>query len=44
VPYRDDQVMHLQADISALSAASGWRPRVTLEEGLRAMVDWYRLS
>jgi len=42
VPYREDQVMHLQADISALVAAAGWRPRVSLEEGIRGTVDWHR--
>jgi nucleoside-diphosphate-sugar epimerase len=40
--YRPDQVMHLEADITALRAASGWAPRVALEDGLRRMVDWHR--
>ncbi|MGE5096454.1 MAG: NAD-dependent epimerase/dehydratase family protein [Betaproteobacteria bacterium] len=42
VPYRPDQVMHLEADIGRLSRATGWRPRVDLVEGLRGTVDWYR--
>jgi UDP-glucose 4-epimerase len=42
VPYRPDQVFHLEADISRLTAATGWTPRVSLEEGLRETVDWYR--
>lgn len=42
VPYRPDQVMHLEADIGRLTAATGWQPRVSLEEGLRETVDWYR--
>jgi UDP-glucose 4-epimerase len=41
VPYRSDQVMHLEADVSALAAATGWGPRVTLESGLAATVSWY---
>ncbi len=41
VPYRPDQVMHLQADISRLHRATGWMPRVSIEEGLRRTVDWY---
>ncbi len=42
VPYRPDQVMHLEADIGRLVAATGWQPRVGLAEGVRATVDWYR--
>ncbi len=42
VPYRPDQVMHLEADISRLVKATGWRPKVGLKEGIRRTVDWYR--
>lgn len=42
VPYRQDQVMHLEADISALSAAAHWQPAVTLEDGIAATVAWHR--
>ena len=41
VPYRPDQVMHLQADISRLRRATGWTPKVSLEQGLRRTVQWY---
>ena len=41
VPYRADQVMHLQADITRLSTATGWQPRVGLKEGLRETANWY---
>jgi nucleoside-diphosphate-sugar epimerase len=41
VPYRPDQVMHLQADISRLREATGWSPRVSLDEGLRRTVEWF---
>lgn len=41
VPYRPDQVMHLQADIRRLSQATGWRPAMTLDQGLRATVRWF---
>jgi nucleoside-diphosphate-sugar epimerase len=41
VPYRPDQVMHLEADIGRLQAATGWHPKVRLEEGLRKTVRWY---
>jgi len=42
VPYRPDQVMHLQADISRLRQVTGWSPRVSLDEGLQRTVEWYR--
>lgn len=41
-PYRPDQVMHLEADISALSGSTGWAPAVPLEQGLRQVVRWHR--
>jgi UDP-glucose 4-epimerase len=41
-PYRPDQVMHLEADIGELRARTGWQPRVSLEEGLKQVVGWYR--
>lgn len=42
VPYRPDQVMHLEADIARLTGATGWKPRMPLAEGIRRTVDWYR--
>jgi nucleoside-diphosphate-sugar epimerase len=42
VPYRPDQVMHLAADITALSSASGWRPAVSLESGIAETVAWHQ--
>jgi UDP-glucose 4-epimerase len=42
MPYRPDQVMHLEADITRLTAATGWRPRMSLEEGLEKTVAWCR--
>lgn len=38
IPYRPDQVMHLQADIRKLRAATCWKPQVSIEEGLRKTV------
>jgi UDP-glucose 4-epimerase len=38
IPYRSDQVMHLQADIAKLRAATGWRPQVSLEKGIQETV------
>jgi len=42
VPYRPDQVMHLQADISRLTATTGWSPHTTMSEGLAKTVQWHR--
>ncbi|RAU23585.1 NAD(P)-dependent oxidoreductase [Paramagnetospirillum kuznetsovii] len=41
VPYRPDQVMHLEADISRLEAA-GWHPTVDFQAGVAETVAWYR--
>jgi len=41
VPYRPDQVMHLQANIDRLRADTGWSPQVSLAEGLRQTIEWY---
>ena len=42
VPYRLDQVMHLEADISKITRATGWQPQTPLPEGLRRTLDWHR--
>lgn len=44
VPYRPDQVMHLEADISRLTGATGWKPATSLEEGMRQTVAWHRAA
>jgi UDP-glucose 4-epimerase len=41
VPYRPDQVMHLEANVGRLQALTGWRPKTALAEGLRRTVDFY---
>jgi nucleoside-diphosphate-sugar epimerase len=42
VPYRPDQVMHLEADIARLTRATGWTPATSLEEGLKQTVAWHK--
>lgn len=41
VPYRSDQVMHLEARVDRLRAL-GWSPAMPLERGLKETVAWYR--
>jgi nucleoside-diphosphate-sugar epimerase len=42
VPYRADQVTHLQADVRRLREATGWAPRTALDDGLRRTIAWHR--
>ena len=42
VPYRADQVMYLRASIERFRDATGWTPGITLDEGLRETVQYYR--
>ncbi len=42
VPYRPDQVMHLEADIGRLTAGTGWRPATPWDEALRRTVEYFR--
>jgi UDP-glucose 4-epimerase len=44
VPYRGDQVMHLEADISALVKATDWSPKVSLQEGLQKLILSYQIN
>lgn len=44
VDYRPDQVMHLESEIGALCAATGWAPQVTLEHGLAGTIEWHRTA
>ena len=44
IPYRPDQVMHLEADIARLTTATGWTSSTSLEAGLRQTVAWHRSS
>lgn len=40
IPYNKGTVMNLCADISELTADTGWRPRVSFEEGIRLTRDY----
>lgn len=42
IPYRSDQVMHLEANIAAINKATGWRPATTLDAGLEKTIEFYK--
>jgi nucleoside-diphosphate-sugar epimerase len=42
VAYRPDQVMRLEANATRLREATGWLPKVDLDEGLTRTVRWFR--
>jgi nucleoside-diphosphate-sugar epimerase len=39
VPYRPDQVMHLEADISKITRVTSWRPEISLAQGFADMAN-----
>ncbi len=39
IPYYENQVMYLCADISEITADTGWRPQVSFREGIRRILD-----
>ena len=41
IAYPADQVMHMQADLTKLQAATGWNPCVSLHEGLQRTINWH---
>lgn len=42
LPLQPGDIAETAADVSALSDAVGYRPRVSMEEGIPIFVDWYR--
>lgn len=42
LPYREHQVMHLEADIEELIKDTGFYPEYTFEEGIRETIQWVR--
>lgn len=42
VPYAPNQIMHLEADIRALTADTGFIPQVSFSDGIRRTVEWVR--
>ena len=39
IPYRDDQVMLMEADISKLSDHLNWKPEIDINEGLKRTIN-----
>jgi len=42
IPYRADQVWHMEADIARLRTEVGWVPNTDIDAGLAATVQWFR--
>ena len=42
VPYKPDQIWHMEADITRLKRLSGFTPSVALDEGLARTVAWHK--
>ena len=42
VPFRTDQIMHMEGDPSRLTASTGWTPATTLDQGLEETWAWFR--
>lgn len=43
LPMQLGDVPDTEADISDLAVAVGYRPRVSVEEGVKNFVDWYKM-
>lgn len=41
VPFRRDQVMKLQASSQKLRTVTGWKPLISLYDGIGQTIDWY---
>lgn len=42
--YNENQVMYLCADISALSADTGFKPQISYEDGIKRTINWLKGS
>lgn len=40
LPYGEGQVMHLEADITALTHDTGFVPKTDFYEGIRKLIEW----
>lgn len=44
IPYAKDQVMHLCADITAITADTGWHPTTDFCDGIRETAAWWQMQ
>jgi UDP-glucuronate 4-epimerase len=42
LPLQPGDVPDTEADVTDLARVVGYKPKVTVEEGVRNFVDWYR--
>ena len=42
IPYSENQIMYLEADISELQADTGWKPEVSFEDGIEKTINFYK--
>lgn len=42
IPYSENQVMHLEADITELMEDTGWVPEISFEEGIERVIEFYK--
>jgi UDP-glucose 4-epimerase len=42
LPYRPNEIWRMRGDATRARQVLGWKPRVSLEEGLRITIDWCR--
>ena len=42
IPYKSDQVWHMEADIDHLRTIADWSPTISIDAGLAATVQWHR--
>jgi len=42
IPYRPTEIWRMYADASRAKSVLGWTPKVSLREGLKITIDWFR--
>jgi UDP-glucose 4-epimerase len=42
LPYREGETMHFYSSIKKAEALLGWKPKISLEEGLEKTINWFK--